>query len=659
MDTKAGRKDAEIPASPDRQGGDYRFLDFTLDQSRQLLIHGADEIRLRPRTYDVLVHLVTHAGRVVGKAELMEAVWKDVAVTDDSLVQSLMEIRRALGQAEGIVKTVRGRGYLFDTGVEMVTRDAVSAGQQSQRDQRTDSPKGARIPTNRRALVTVAVIAGVGALAWWIGLGARRHASPAGPTAPIRSIAVLPLQNLSRDQEQEYFADGMTDELITQLAKIGSLRVISRTSVMRLKGTHKALTDIARELNVDAVVDGSVARSAERVRVTAQVIQVHPERLLWAERYDRALGDIVILQGTLAREIAHAIHVALTPQEQARLANLRPVNHDAYEALLRGRYYWNKRTEATTTKAMEYFRAASEKDPTYAHAFVGLSNSYWSLALSEALQEVLPPREAFAKATAAVDKALEIDDTLAEAHASLAHIKFQYDRDWAGAEREFKRAIELNSNYADAHHWYALCLMWMGRQDEAVGQIQAARELDPLSLPINANLGWILAVGGRYEQAIDQSRKTLEMDPNFALARYRLGQTYVLAGNYSEAVAELTKAVGLSQSPRAMSELGLAHALAGNRSAALELLGQLTDQSKQRHISPFNLAVIHGGLGDKERALEWLDKAYEERSPSLNLLKVSPAFIGMHREPRFVAMVRSLGMEAFHGAQPRRDPGRN
>ena len=574
MDTKAGRKDAEIPANPGGQGGDYRFLDFTLDPRRQLLVHGADEIRLRPRTYDVLVHLVTHAGRVVGKSELMESVWKDVAVTDDSLVQSLMEIRRALGQAEGIVKTVRGRGYLFDTGVEMVTKDAVPAERQEpDRDQSIDSSPGDEAPTNRRglssALVVVTVIAGIAAIVWWIGLSARRQASAPAPTGTIRSIAVLPLQNQSRDQEQEYFADGMTDELITQLGKIGSLRVISRTSVMRLKGTRKALSEIAQDLNVDAVVEGSVARSAERVRVTARVIQVNPEKLLWAERYDRALGDIVMLQGELAREITNAIRIALNADEQARLGDVRPVNRDAYEALLKGRYYRNKRTEATTKKAMEYFREAIEKDPSYALAFASLSDSYISLALSEALQEVLPAREAFPQAKEAVNRALAIDDTLAEAHATLGHIKFQYDRDWTDAEKEFKRAIELNPNYAGAHHWYALCLVWMGRQDEALEEIRRARELDPLSLTLNANVAWILAIGGQYEQAIDQSRKTLEIDPNFPLGHYRLGQTYVLSGRYVEAVAALEKARALSGNPRATAELGLAYALAGNRNEAL------------------------------------------------------------------------------------------
>ena len=659
MDTKAGRKDDEMPANPGGQSSDYRFLDFTLDPRRQLLIHGADEIRLRPRTYDVLVHLVTHAGRVVGKSELMESVWRDVAVTDDSLVQSLMEIRRALGQAEGIVKTVRGRGYLFDTRVEIVTRDAVPAqGPEPHRDERADSLTRDGTPTNRlglsSALIAAAVLAGVVAIVWWIGLSARRQASAPAPTGTIRSIAVLPLQNQSHDQEQEYFADGMTDELITQLGKIGSLRVISRTSVMRLKGTRKALAEIAQELNVDAVVEGSVARSAERVRVTAQVIQVNPEKLLWAERYDRALGDMVMLQGTLAREIANAIRIVVTPDEQARLANVRPVNRDAYEALLKGRYYRNKGTEATTNKAMEYFREAIKRDPSYALAFASLSDSYISFALSETLQEVLPAREAFPQARAAINKALAIDDTLGEAHATLGHIKFQYDRDWTDAEKEFKRAIELNPNYASAHHWYALCLAWMGRQDEALDEIRRARELDPLSIIFHASVAWILAIGEQYEQAIDQSWKTIEMDPSFPLGHYRLGQTYVLSGRYVEAVAALKRALALSGNPRVTAELGLAHALAGNRGEALKLVGQLNEQSKQRYISPFNRAIIYGGLGDERRAMEWLEKAYDERSVSLNLLKVSPAFISLREDPRFVAMVRSLGMEAFRGAQPRR-----
>jgi TolB-like protein/Flp pilus assembly protein TadD len=465
------------------------------------------------------------------------------------------------------------------------------------------------------------------------------------PTAPIRSLAVLPLENLSRDPEQEYFADGVTDELITQLAQISALRVISRTTMMRYKGTRKPLGEIARELNVDAVVEGTIARSSERVRVTAQIIRTNPEAHLWAERYDRPLGDVVVLQGELARDIAQTIRVKLTPLEQIRIAGGGPLDQEAHEAFLKGRYFWSKRTEATTQKSLEYFQQATEKDPNYALAFTGVADSYISLALTEALQEALPPKEAFRKARAAADRALQIDGALAEAHASIAHIKFQYDRDWLGAEKEFKRAIELNPNYANAHHWYALSLMWSGRLDDALNQVKRALELDPLSLVINANLGFILSGAQQYDQAIQQIQKTLDLDRNFAYAHYRLGQILLLKGMYTEAVPELKKAIALSGgSPRATAELGFAYARLGKRREALQLINELKERSKLRYISPFDFAVVYGGLGDRDRTLEWLEKAYEEHSTSLNQLKVSPAFYILRMEPRFIKLVGRIGL---------------
>ena len=571
------------------------------------------------------------------------------------MVQSFTEIRRALGEARDVVKTVRGRGYLLDEDVQVIGKDDVrSRGTEPGGVCAGDtSPRVAEAPSARtrqqvfRALLVASalLVAGIAAAVSWFRFRGPDGSFAPAPTVPIRSLAVLPLENLSRDPEQEYFADGMTDELITQLAKISALRVISRTSVMRFKNARKPLPEIARELHVDAVVEGTVVRSGERVRVTAQVIQANPEMHLWAERYDRSLGDSVTMQGELAREISRAIRVKLTPQDQSRLAGVRRVDREAYEAFLKGRFYWNKRTEAATQTALAYFQQAIEKDPTDALAFTGLADSYMSLALTEALQEVLAPREAFPKARAAVDRALQIDDTLAEPHASLAHIKFQYERDWLGAEKEFKRAIELNPNYANAHHCYALSLMWMGRPDQALDEINRARELDPLLLAINANLGFILAGAHQYDKAIEQCRKTLEMEPNFAHAHYRLGEIYVLRGTYVEAVPELQKAIALSEgSPRAIAELGLAHALLGNKREALKLLGDLKGLSKRRYVSPFDFALIYGGLGERDLALEWLETAYEERATSLNLLKASPAFKGIRSDPRFTALVRRIGL---------------
>jgi TolB-like protein/DNA-binding winged helix-turn-helix (wHTH) protein/Flp pilus assembly protein TadD len=651
MDPKTGRKDAETWPNP----GMRSFLDFTLDSRRQLLLRGAESIRLRGRTYDVLSYLVMHAGRLVSKRELMESVWGNVAVTDDSLVQCLMEIRRALGDSHDVVKTVRGRGYVFDATVRLVTEDTAQTPEAGRSrsdagDSLSPGDQGDSSPTRQRRFRTTVVAGsllavGIAATVAVLYSGQLTRVFSGGPTKQIRSLAVLPLVNLSGDAEQEYFADGMTDELIGNLMKIRALRVISRTSVMRFKGTRKSVAEIARELDVDAVVEGAVIRSAERVRVTAQVIQANPEKNLWAERYEMPLGDVVILLGKLAREISEAIRIELTLQEQKGFAGVRSVDQETYESFLKGRYYWSKRTEAATQKAIEYFQRAIDRDPHFALAFTGLADSYISLGVAETLQEAMPPTDAFPKARVAVSRALEVDDTLAEAHASLGHIMFQYDRDWSGAEKEFKRAIELNANHANAHHWYALSLMWMGRLDEALNEIRQARASDPLSLVINSNLGFILAAARQYDQGIEQCRRTLEMEPNFAHAHYRLGQIYVLKGKNQDAIVELKKAIALSGgSPRATAELGLAYARLGDTSEASKLLLELRARSRLRYVSPFNMALIYGGLGDNRQALDWLEMAYKERAPSLNFLKLSPAFDSLHSEPRFTELVRRIGL---------------
>jgi len=416
---------------------------------------------------------------------------------------------------------------------------------------------------------------------------------------------------------------------------------------MRFKGARVSLPEIARALDVDAVVEGTVMRSGDRVRITAQVIQARPERDLWAECYERPLGDVVSLQGEVTREIAQAIRVTLSSQEQRGLGRAPAVEPDAYEAFLEGRYYWNKRTEVSTKKAIDYFQRAIARDPRYALAYTGLADSQISLSLTEALQEVVPPKDAFPDATAAVTRALAIDDTLAEAHASLAHIKFQYERDWAGAEQEFIRAIELNPNYANAHHWYALSLLWLGRPDDTLREIERAHALDPLSLVIDANMGLILAHAHQDDRGIAQCRKALDLDPTFAFAHHRLGQIYVLRGMYAQAIPELEQAIALSgQSPRAIAELGLAYALSGNRRAALTQLEALQWQSTQRYVSPFNMAVIDAALDDKTQTFTCLQRAYEERSPSLSTLLMNPAFARIRTDHRFIALVRGIGLRS-------------
>jgi TolB-like protein/DNA-binding winged helix-turn-helix (wHTH) protein/tetratricopeptide (TPR) repeat protein len=615
----------------------FEFGDFQLDVANKTLLRNGITVGLTPKVFDTLRLLVERNGQLVEKEEFVQKLWPGTFVEDAALAENISRLRRALGEKEGQpwIVTVPKRGYRFGGEVrKAAASDAVNP------------PVHPKVPRTSKLRLTFGLLAVALLLVLGGGYLYLRQ-SNLFASLPVHSLAVLPLENLSGDPEQEYFADGMTDDLITQLAKISSLRVISRTSVMRLKGTRKSLSEIARELNVDAVVEGTVTRSPERVRVTAQVVRANPEQHLWAESYDRPLGDVVLLQGELAKEISRAIRIQLTPQEQTRLASTRPVNPGAYEACLKGRYFWSKRTDGTTKKAIEYFQQAIEKEPTYALAYAGLSDSYASPPMSEAMQESVPPAEAFPKAKAAAIRALELDDTLAEAHASLARIKFVYDRDWVGSEAEFKRALELNPNYANAHHWYALNLLWMGRPDEAVDEANRARNLDPLSLIINANLGFILGVVHHDDSGIKQIRKTLDMDPNFSLAHYRLGQIMILKGMNKEAIPELEKAVALSGgSPRATAELGLAYAQLGNKKQALKLLDDLKQRSKQRYVSPFNLAVIYGAVGDKNQALEWLEKAHEQRSPSLVLLNLSPAFRSLRSEPRFVELVRRTGLPA-------------
>jgi TolB-like protein/Tfp pilus assembly protein PilF len=465
----------------------------------------------------------------------------------------------------------------------------------------------------------------------------------AGP-GRIESLAVLPLDNLSHDPEQDYFADGMTEELITDLAKISALRVISRTSVMRYRRTEKPLSQIAQELNVDGVVEGSVQRSGNRVRITAQLIQAATDKHLWAESYERDLRDVLSLQDEVARAIASEIKVKLTPQEQTRLASARPVNPEAHGLYLKGRYYWNKRTPETLKKSLEYFQQAIEKDPGYAPAYAGLADSYDMLGAGS--YRVLPPKEAYPKAEAAAMKALELDSTLAEAHTSLGWSKWVFDWDWQGAEREYKQAIELNPNYANAHHWYAGYLLDMGRYTEAIGEDRKAESLDPLSLIISADLGdEALGPAGLYDQEMEQCRKTLEMDPNFAQAHMCLADSYVRKGMHKEAIAEFEKAIELSAGSLVyVSALGSTYARAGRRDDAIKILNELKARSKQGFVAPDNFASIYAGLGDKDQAFAWLEKAYEERTDAIIGVSAEPWFDPLRSDPRFQELLRRVGL---------------
>lgn len=456
----------------------------------------------------------------------------------------------------------------------------------------------------------------------------------------IKSLAVLPLQNLG-DSAQEYFADGMTEELTTDLSKIRALRVISRTSSMRYKGTNQALPEIARQLNVDGVIEGSVERSGERVRITAQLIYAPTDTHLWAESYERDLRDILSLQDDVARDIANQIKIRLTTTEQARLSGSAPVDPEAYQAYLEGVFYWNMRTEEGLNKGINYFREAIDKDPHYTMAYVGLAESYVVLPG----YRILSGKEAYPQAKEAALKALEIDEGLAEAHAALAHVRLGYDFDREAAENEIRRAIELNPNYATAHDWHAFVLVSLGRLEEAISEGKRAQELDPLSQAINDDLGYYLYVAGDNDQAIIQLRKTLAMYQSMPMPHMLLGRAYVQKRMFTEAIKEFQSAATLSGNhPLYQAWLGYGYATSGRRSEAQQIIDELIRPSNTKYVSPYDVAAVWAGLGDKNQAVKWLGKAYEERAAHLVHIYIEPAFEPLRSDPRFQELLRRMGL---------------
>ncbi|HEY8151980.1 MAG TPA: tetratricopeptide repeat protein, partial [Vicinamibacteria bacterium] len=463
-----------------------------------------------------------------------------------------------------------------------------------------------------------------------------------GGSAPakIGSLAVLPFENLTGDDGQDYFVDGMTDALITNLAQVRSLRVISRTSVMPYKRANKSLPRIAEELGVDAVVEGTVARSGDRVRVTAQLIHAATDRHLWARTYERERRDVLALQGELAAAIAQAVEVKVQPAGR-RLAARGTVDPEAYDAYLKGRFFWNKRS---LSKAVEYFQQAIERDPTYAPAHSGLSDAYRLFDLSG----LAPPRECMPKAEAAARKALALDDTLAEAHVSLAGVLYRYHWEWEAAEREFRLGLELEPSDAEGHRAYAIYLLVVRRHDEALAEARRARELSPLSLVINVELATALVRAGRHDEAIERLQKTLEIGPKFGRAYLTLAEAYLAQGDRPRAVAAFEKAASHSGAPPD-HWLGYAYGLTGRRREALEVLARMEKLSGERYVSPQSFAVVHLGLGNKDEAMAWLEKTYQERA--FEFLGFSgPAFDRLSDDPRFQDLRRRMRLPKVSGS---------
>ena len=642
-----------MPQAPGLPGR-LRFGIFEADlRTGELRKRGA-RIRLQEQPFQVLAVLLARPGELVTRDELRTRLWTvDTFVDfDHGLNKAINKIREALGdsaESSRFIETVPRRGYRFIADVAVVDLESAPA------DASAPSTAGDRLAADDREPTEVAgrttahkgwsgtrtlTIAGCGlALASIILVGWLLQSRGRSPT--IRSVAVLPLENLSGDASQEYFADGMTDQLIATLGQISALRVISRTSVMGYKGARKPLPQIARELNVDAVIEGSIVRSGGRVRITAQLIEAAVDKHLWAQSYDGDVRDTLALQSRVARAIAEEIRVNLQPKEQAALKNVKSVKPDAYEAYLKGRYFWNKRTIDGLTRAKEYFDDAVAKAPDYAPAHSGLADTY--ALLGDWQYGAMPAREALPAAKAAAIKALELDDTLGEAHTSLGFVLSGFDWNWAAAEKEFRRAIDVNPGYATAHHWYAWHLSLMGRNGEAIAEMRKARSLDPLSLIINADLAEVLLLGHFYDEAAQQSRKTIEMDPGFALAHNQLAEAYLQGHMRDDAIAEFQKAVHLSEgSPICTANLARAYASSGRTADAQQLMTELKQRSNPAHSNAAEIAMVYASLGENTQAMAWLERGYDERFNPGVLLR--PGFDSLRADPRFRELVHHVGL---------------
>lgn len=571
-----------------------RFGVFEADlRTRELRKRGL-RLKLEEKPFQILELLLERAGELVTREALREKLWPDTFVGfDRSLNTAINKLRQVLGDLAvnpRFVETRPRRGYRFIAPVEMP--------------------------------------------------GAGMRSSPQ-PSEAIDSIAVLPFQNAGGDPEMEYLSDGLTESLIHSLSQLPEVRVMARSTVFRYKGREVDPQTVGRDLNIRVVLTGKVVRRNGTLIIGTELVDVDNGWRLWGEQYNRKLSDIIVVQEEIAKEISEKLRLRLTGGGKKRLGKRYTENTDAYRDYLKGRYYWNKMTEEGLKKSIGYFEQAIQKDPNYALAYAGLADSHSLFGFFS----LLPPKEVMPRAKEAALKALAIDDGLAEAHASLAGIKKVYDWDWLAAEREYQRALELNPNYATAHHWYADYLSAVGRSQEALAEIQRAQELDPLSLVISMEVAWNLYMAREYDRAVEQSLKTLEMESDFSPAHYTLGLAYEQVARYEEAIAALQEARNTSGgNPVSLAALGHAYATAGRRREAMKTLNELRKISERSYVSPYWSAILYAGLGENAPAFEWLEKAYEERDVWLVWLKAEPRFDSLRSDPQFEDLLRRVGL---------------
>ena len=581
--------------------------------------------------------------------DLQRIVRRCLAKEPDERYQTVRDVALDLGDISRGLETAPARPIVSEP-----TQTTTNAALTKQRARRRV------FRTSNRVLVAITALALLITVALVYSLFLRR--APAGSPLEIKSLAVLPLENLSGDPAQDYFADGMTEAVIAELSKISALRVISRQSMMQYKGTRKTTPEIARDLNVDAIVEGSIVRSGDRVGITVKLIRAaKEEQPLWTESYQRDLRDILALQSEIGRAIATEIRVKLTPQEKSLLARARPVNPEAHEAYLKGLQFFNQgineRKEDLLRKSFEYLEQAIKIQPDYGLAHAQLARSYHWLGWSS--PEFLP------KAKAEAIKALQIDETLAQAHSALGFTIFRLDWDWAGAEKEFKRAIELDPNYSEAHHAYALYLSAAGRHTEALAEITRAQDLDPLTLPLKVNIGITYLHARQYDGAIEQFRNALDLNPDNPGVHTCLGVAYVYKRMYEKGIEEFQQVIALSESglrsqanaawvyalsgkaggdPRKKANLAWAYAMSGKRDSAIRILNELRGPSKQESPASFSIASIYAAFGEKDQALEWLQRVYEDHAWVILYINCYPEFDSLRSDARFQDLTRRIGL---------------
>jgi len=667
----------------------YEFGPFRVDALRRLLLREGNPVRLPAKAFEILLVLLEEKGRLVEKDELMRRVWPDAVVEENNLTVNMSALRRSLTESPGehrYVVTVPGRGYQFVADVrqhgdepareseqEMVPNQGVAEisaerasldgeakphSQSSSWGLGSGSAQFAVVQTNGAAGQTqprssteyigdeikrhkqgvLLLLTALLAIAIIVSYLAYSRYLAGSSKVGITSIAVLPFANKTADPNAEYLSDGISESLINSLSQLPGVKVIARSSAFAYKGKETDLKEVANALGVEAILTGRVTQRGENLSISVELVNASDKTQVWGEQYDRKMSDLLAIQREIASEIVEKLKPKVSGEEKG-VAKHYTESNEAYQLYLKGRFHWNKRTAEALKKSIEYFNQAIDKDPRFALAYAGLADSYVVPG------NRLPPREAMPKAKAAALRALELDDTLAEAHASLGRVFAAYDWDWRNAEKEYKRAIELNPRYATAHQWYGGYLSVMGRSNEAIAERKRAVELEPLSLVINFELGLAFYYDRDYDRAIEQFQKTLELDQNFAVAHNFLAAAYEQKGMYNEAIAEFKKAIPLTAGDTTLSKAGLGHVygVSGKKNEARTLLDELKQLSAQEFVPATSLALIYAGLGENDQAFVWLDKGFEERAFQLQWIKLDPRWDSLRSDPRFQDLMRRIG----------------